>query len=505
MDPSMAQIPGFKYDIFISYTHNDNHSPTDDPGWVDRFHAELESWLKHRRGFSDLAIWRDKALDGNTEFNISIEDKIKHSALFFVLNSRNYHQSAYCRKELEWFHHYHGERPGGLLVGEHHRIFNILLNNIPYQQWPEELGGTSGFAMHDSQSPGQLGDFTTPDDERFRKQLRRIVDAVEATLEEFARLKPTPEHRGEPGHGVRIFVADAADSLQDFRERIIAEVKGSKAQVLEDIPPPLESAQHAATVAKALAQVDLSIHLFDQWPGRKILDQKTTTYPRVQWEIALKSAARKLVWQPADLNPADCQDDVQRELLGNLANGDRSSGQYEFIQTAQTDFLNVIRDTIAQLQLPKGNGGLRRTFFMDTHQKDQRYAFKLADILVENGVDVDFNLESRDPTLSLARFEQSIPLVQNLIILAGKVEQTWLMGRIKKAFKIVSEQLFEAGATLALENIWVFLAPASGGQVDLPKFPPLIKINVLDNSHAETIDPQVISPLLQQAEAGGSA
>ena len=63
----MAQIPGFKYDIFISYTHDDNHSPTDAPGWVDRFQDALESWLKHRRGFSDLTIWRDKALDGNTD------------------------------------------------------------------------------------------------------------------------------------------------------------------------------------------------------------------------------------------------------------------------------------------------------------------------------------------------------------------------------------------------------------------------------------------------------
>ena len=69
-------------------------------------------------------------------------------------------------------------------MGEHHRIFNILLNNIPYRQWPEELGATSGFAMHDARSPEELGDFTLPDDERFQKQLRRIVDAVEATLAE---------------------------------------------------------------------------------------------------------------------------------------------------------------------------------------------------------------------------------------------------------------------------------------------------------------------------------
>ena len=58
--------------------------------------------------------------------------------------------------------------------------------------------------------------------------------------------------------------------------------------------------------------------------------------------------------QPADLRLTDGQDDAQRDFLDNLANGDRSLGQYEFVRAVQTDFLNVIRDTIAQLQLQQG-------------------------------------------------------------------------------------------------------------------------------------------------------
>ena len=184
----MAAIPGFKYDIFISYAHNDNHCPTNAPGWVDSFHDALEGWLKYRRGLSDLTIWRDKKLDGNIKFDIAIEERIQRSALFFVLNSRNYIRSDYCRKELRAFQTHHSARYGGLIVGEYSRIFNILLNNIPYQQWPDELRGTAGFVMHDSQSSDELGDFTSPYDSRFEKQLRHVVDATEATLEEFSKL-----------------------------------------------------------------------------------------------------------------------------------------------------------------------------------------------------------------------------------------------------------------------------------------------------------------------------
>ena len=51
-------------------------------------------------------------------------------------------------------------------------------------------------------------------------------------------------------------------------------------------------------------------------------------------------------------------------------------------------------------------------FLIDTHQKDQRYAYKLADLLAERGADVDFNKESRDPTESLRGFERAVQDVQ---------------------------------------------------------------------------------------------
>ena len=135
--------------------------------------------------------------------------------------------------------------------------------------------------------------------------------------------------------------------------------------------------------------------------------------------------------QPADLRLTDGQDDAQRDFLDNLANGDRSLGQYEFVRAVQTDFLNVIRDTIAQLQLPTGNGGPRRTFLVDTHQKDQLYAFKLAGFLAENDVEVDFNHESHDPNLSLTKFERSVRQVQNQVSSLRSQLECWKNGIVE--------------------------------------------------------------------------
>jgi hypothetical protein len=499
----LAVIPGFKYDIFISYAYDDNPPIGNQPGWVEQFHQFLENWLGKRRGFKQLKIWR-KNLVGNILFNEEIKEAISASALFFALHSRNYRQSDYCMKELAWFHQLNSERNRSLFVGNFHRIFNILLSNIHHSKWPEALGETSGFPLHDATSPEKPGEFTSPGDPNFEKQLRVVVDRVEETLNAFPQYPPEAKHSAGEVRPVKIFLSYVADSLQDFRERIAAEAAGAGAQVLEEIPPPPEKAAHAGALQQALARADLSLHLFDRWPGRKIVDQKKTSYPREQLAVALKNPLPKLIWVPGDLVLADIEDEAQRNFLNELANGAREAGSYEFVQVAQNSFIQLLREKISALQQPHTNGVAAHTCLVDTHQKDQRYAFKLAAFLTEQGITVEFNQESRDPTLSLTKFEQAVREVQHLIILAGTVGATWLKARIKKAFKIVSEQ-YEAEDTFTLKNIWVYLTPVSGGQVLLPEFPPLINISILDNSGSKTIDPKVLSPLLQQSSTGGSA
>jgi hypothetical protein len=199
--------------------------------WVDQFHESLENWLCKRRGLSGLTVWRDPALDGNTVFDAAIENRIKSSALFIALHSRNYPKSDYCRKELAAFYKHNRDRPAGLVVGERSRIFNVLLNNISYPEWLPDFERTSGFPMHDAHTEADFGDFTSPSDERFQQQLRKIVDAADATLKELARLAPVSVPQPVEEERIAVFVADVPDSLQAQRDRLIAEIS-PKALVL---------------------------------------------------------------------------------------------------------------------------------------------------------------------------------------------------------------------------------------------------------------------------------
>ncbi|MFO7497578.1 MAG: toll/interleukin-1 receptor domain-containing protein [Desulfobacterales bacterium] len=490
----MAQSPGYEHDIFISYAHNDNYGIADRPGWVDVFEEALDNWLRKRRGMGNLRIWRDKQrMHGSTLFDDAIQNAIDTSAIFLALTSRNYLQSDYCRKELRRFYQHHGLHSDGLRIGDSSRIFNILLNNIPHPNWPTEFQGTSGFPMHDARSDDELGDFTSPRDDRYEKRMRPIIDALEKIFE---KLSPTPAADSTSrDNRVAIFMADVPEALQDFKDRVIAEVEYHDAGIQSDIPPPMVSAEHEEAVTLALARSRFAVHLLNQWPGRKLQDRKDLTFPREQHEIAFKQSIPQLVWVPSDLDIATIENDAQRRFLESCETRPRAMGQYEFVRCLQSEFVNLVGERIAGLREEVKDETRRLSFLIDTHQKDQRYAFRLADFLLDKGVDVDFNHESSDPVVSLIKFEQSVKKVKNLVLVCGQVGPAWLVGRIKKAFKTISEQ-FETEEKLRLEHIWLFLAPNSSGKPDLPAFPPLIKINVLDNSRSEHIDPQLTSQLL---------
>lgn len=493
----MSFVPGFEYDIFISYAHNDNVQIGTSPGWVNEFHESLENWLGKRRGVAGLRIWRDTTLDGNTDFNLAIQNRLKSSALFFVLHSRNYAASAYCLNELRYFYEYSRSQPAGIVVHERLRILNILLNNIIHTDWPEELkvfGDASGFRMHDAKSADEPGELTSFSATLFETQLRRVVDATEATLRDLAKSArvPSPVQETPKAKAVRIFLAHVADALEPVRDRLIADVDGH-AQTLQEIPPPWESEPHRQRVADALAGVDLSLHLLDRWPGRKIVDDRRLTYPREQVDIALGNAVPKLIWVPDDLKSDDIEDEDQREFLKRLETGDRGTTNYEFLRCSRVALSEILLQRIGALgdHVPPTNP----TFLVDTHQKDQRYAYKLAALLAERGADVAFNRESVDPTESLSNFQRAVMEVRNLIVMFGRVGAPWLKRRIEVALKVVAEQ-FQSESPANLEAIWICLLPESSGPAALQMPTGIIKLQLLDNTRSDAIDPAIVAQLL---------
>jgi TIR domain len=86
----MAYVPGYQYDIFISYAHGD------DRDWINRFIDRLKPEIKRRLGI-ETNIWIDgENLRRSRDFQKEIPESVKSSALFLFLPSPTYIRSEYC-------------------------------------------------------------------------------------------------------------------------------------------------------------------------------------------------------------------------------------------------------------------------------------------------------------------------------------------------------------------------------------------------------------------------
>src|SRR5215813_1299782 len=185
----MAYLSGFEYDIFISYAHVNNQRAVEtEDGWVTQFQKHLEVQLSQLIGkIGVLKIWWDPALDGNQLFDRTLQDRVNRAGILVALTSNGYLASDYCQQELRWFVQKAKSEPCGLNIGDRIRIFNVLLNNIPYTAWPEAYAGTSGHPFHDAENENEIGYPLDPAEKPFKKQMRSLVESIYRTLEDFAR------------------------------------------------------------------------------------------------------------------------------------------------------------------------------------------------------------------------------------------------------------------------------------------------------------------------------
>jgi len=184
----MGYIPGFNYDIFISYSHIDNEKIEDEKGWVEQFYNALRISLWQLIGTEEIKIWwDDKRLDGGVIFDDAIAGGIKKSAILLCLNSPSYLKSHYCKKELDLFYNIAQYDSFGLKVEDRSRIVNVLLYNIPYPQWPHELSGTSGFRFHDAEEEEDKGHALEASIPPFKEQIKDLSDSLATLIEILAK------------------------------------------------------------------------------------------------------------------------------------------------------------------------------------------------------------------------------------------------------------------------------------------------------------------------------
>jgi hypothetical protein len=134
---------------------------------------------------------------------------------------------------------------------------------------------------------------------------------------------------------------------------------------------------------------------------------------------------------------------------------------------------------------------------IDTHRKDQRYAFALAAGLTQRlpDLELDFTKDAEGPD-GWRQFEESVRRARDLIVLFGQVTPDWVRRRVERAYQVA----FGSDAP-SLETIWVLLPQCPG----MPTLPRLIRVEVLDNRASDDIAPDNLLRLLPAGAAVGGA
>ena len=488
----MAYITGYQYDIFISYAHVDNKTISEKAdGWIAQFYKNLNLMLDRRIGRSDIVnIWWDnKKLEGNVVFDQSIKDGINKSAIMICLNSNGYLASDYCKQELDFFYKKASQEKPGLKIGDRSRIFNVLLNNIPFTQWPAELSGTSGFPFNDAKEKTELGDPVDTLSAEFITQMKSIRNAIWNLIQEFPKDQPAdlqkePEKISTGKEAFTIYLGEVADTLRTPRKRIITELEKKGFTVLAGIPPPEEAVAHEKATNKALENASLAIHLLDEFPGREIEGDTNNWYTQKQTELSLKSGKSQMIWVPAETDFNAIEDEKYKLFMQSLEKGEASATGYEFVRGSKSTLAQEIIDYAEQVKAQQKQEKVVKdkiSVLLDTHFSDQLYALDLSKILLENQIQPFINPQEDDPGKNINLMAERLSQVKKLIFLYGAVSKEWVLERMSAAVRLIINNNYP------IEDFYIYMAPPHKENSNLTINQRFLKVNVVNCSEYQNI------------------
>ncbi len=455
----MAFIPGFEHDILISYAHDNNPGGEEGAGgWVTQFHRLLEEQLRqltHR----DLRIWRDRRLDRNQEFDKTIKEAIDSSAIFVSINSIAYKKSPYCQQEIEWFNTHVQHDGFGMSIGDRKRIFNVLLNNLHFSEWPAPFQGATGYNFFEQVPDDDVALPAEPGSEQFKAEFRTLLRHLSRTLNKF---KEVAEQRAaeaqkqkmanDNGHvktsdALTIFLAETSDELhRRLRQRLITELKVEGFVFTDDVPLG-KAAEHDQALLAAVQQADLCLHLFDGSLGRDLPDLANQFYPQRQAELAKPHAKAQIIWVPNAVNlDANIDDDEAKtahlRFLKQLESAGGAERTYTFIREPLTAeaIKRIVLEFREQWKKAKAVSAVPSSALFDGHYHDISHATQLYPHLQMHLIHLRINIGGDNPREKIEVLLKELKEASCLVVMFGQSGKDWVRHRLIETIKLSLEE-----------------------------------------------------------------
>jgi hypothetical protein len=390
----------FERHLFISYAHLDNQPITpEQKGWVDRFHASLESMLSARLA-QRAAIWRDQKLSGNDLYSDEIVAQFPKTAILVSVLTPAYLKSPWCMKEAQEFCRL-ASQYGGVRLENKSRVIKVV--KMPVQSetaLPPLYSEMEGYRFYT-----KIGDKPLELDPSYGRELAEkynlelailaydvaeVLRKIEAAaaggplLPDAAAAKPT------------VYLAQCSSDMRESRHALETELRIHGNRVLPDKQFPIEEAQCAAEVASLIGQCSLSIHLVGTGYGFVPNGPSEKSVVVLQNELAVQRSKTtglpRLIWLPEGTTSPHIEQQRFIEMLHKDADvqfgADLVTGDLETLKSTVHAALRKLENPNRAESVERTGGFGGKLIFVICDRKDRDAVLPLRKYLTERGFQV---------------------------------------------------------------------------------------------------------------------
>jgi hypothetical protein len=360
----------------------------------------------------------DHELRGGQPITPHILEKLRRSAMLFVVLSPGYIASSWCRRELDTF--------AGLIAdGQARHVFVVELDPVDKAELPSALADLKRsrfwIADRNSGSPRIIG-MPVPDLEYYRA-VDDFVREVVTDLKQLKRAELPPTRNGT------VFLAEATDDLDAQRDNVKRYLDQAGIAVHPKNGCSLEPKAFRQAVTEGLAEADLFVQLLSDIPGKRPPDLPEG-YAKCQLQLALSVGKPVLQWRNPALNMSRVPDDAQRTLL------DAATVRAEGIEDFKREIRRHLEDRRnAPPPVPVSTDAF---VFVDMDSTDRPLAEQLCDILGRYNAGYSLPTEDQDPRQFRKDLRDKLLSCNALILIYGATTRGWVDGHLKELQKMMT-------------------------------------------------------------------
>lgn len=249
----MPYVPGFHYDVFISYAHASDQGRAARPkGWVTEFQEELENYLTAILHPAPKVYIDHSELRKAGAYPQDLARDVRRSALLLTINCMPYLGSDFCKWELDEFRKEFGDDPRTTDDGR--RIVEVYKSLLPNGSVPKIQRDASGFWFCGNPEKRETPDTFDCDTKQFSDALKVLGKEIVALLFAMRRERQT------------IFVGPPVDATEQTSTigSLFRDLRAELRQYYNVVPLSGDVASEDRDLANSLVSVHFISNIFDK-------------------------------------------------------------------------------------------------------------------------------------------------------------------------------------------------------------------------------------------------